>query len=171
MTAAAGGVPGVRRLGEEDWELLRAVRLAMLLDAPEAYGSTFAREIAFPEETWRARTRQAVHLAERRDGLPLGSATLLRLTPEADPEIVAMWVAGHARGQGVADALVEACRTEARAAGKSVVRLCVMEDNPRAVACYTRLGFTFDGDCDEVDGCARMVWRAEEDVHDWVNTS
>lgn len=153
----------VRLLTEEDWEVLRAVRLAMLLDAPGAYGSTYAREVAFTEETWRQRTGQAVFLAEREDGLPLGTATLLRLDPGDDPEIVAMWVAGHARGTGVADALVDACRDRAVAEGAERVRMHVMLDNPRAVACYTRLGFAFDGGAGGADGCASMHWRPSGD--------
>lgn len=148
----------VRLLTGEDWLLLRAVRLAMLLDAPEAYGSTFAREVAFTEETWRERTEQSVFLAERADGLPLGAATLLRLDPEDEPEIVAMWVAGHARGGGIAEALVDACRERAVADGARAVKMHVMLDNPRAVACYTRLGFTFDGGAGDADGCASMHW-------------
>lgn len=152
----------VRRLAPEDWERYRAVRLAMLLDHPEAYGSTFGREVAFAEEAWRERLGRPIFLAEREDGLPLGSATLLRLDPADDPEIVAMWVAGHARGEGVADALVGACRDRAVADGADVVRLHVMLDNPRAVAFYTRLGFSRDGGWGDAPGCARMAARAEE---------
>ncbi|WP_435200194.1 GNAT family N-acetyltransferase [Janibacter sp. GS2] len=147
----------VRRLGEEDWQLHRSVRLAMLLDTPGAYGSSFGREVGFTETTWRERTGQPVFLAEREDGLPLGTATLLRPEPGTDAEIVAMWVAAHARGTGVADALVIACRDRAVAEGAGVVRLHVMLDNPRAVACYSRLGFVLDGTCGDVPGCSRMV--------------
>lgn len=153
----------VRRLGAGDWELYRAVRLAMLLDHPEAYGSTFAREVAFTEEVWRQRVGQPVLLAERDDGLPLGSATLLSLEGK-DPEIVAMWVAGHARGDGIADALVGSCRDLAVADGADVVRLHVMLDNPRALAFYARLGFAHDGDCGDVPGCSRMAARVDEIV-------
>lgn len=146
----------MRRLVEDDWRLHRAVRLAMLLDHPDAYGSTFAREIDFDEETWRDRLEQVVLLAEREDGLPLGAATLLRLNPADEPEIVAMWVAGHARGRGIADALVGACIKHAHAHGDRVVRLHVMRDNPRAVAFYEGVGFAFDGDSGDIEGCDRM---------------
>lgn len=147
----------VRRLTAEDWSTYRAVRLAMLLDHPSAYGSTFGREVGFEEDTWRERLGQTVLLAERDDGLPLGAATLLRLDPADDPEIVAMWVAGHARGEGVADALVEAAIARAAELGADVVRLHVMLDNPRAVAFYERMGFVFDGDHGDVPGCDRMA--------------
>lgn len=149
----------VRRLSEADWARYRAVRLAMLLDAPSAYGSSFAREADFTEETWRERLGQTVLLAEREDGLPLGAATLLELDPEPGaeaPEVVAMWVAGHARGEGVADALLEEAVGHAAGRGHAEVHLHVMTDNPRAVAFYQRNGFRFDGSCGNVEQCERM---------------
>lgn len=156
-----GPTPGwsVRRLVEDDWQLYRAVRLAMLLDAPDAYGSTFGRELAFGETTWRERTRNPAVIAVRDDGLPLGSATLYTAPGERVPELVAMWVAGHVRGSGVADALVDGCVDLATAAGCDEVRLHVMLDNPRAVAFYERAGFAFDGARGDVDGCDRMSRR------------
>ncbi|KRE37457.1 hypothetical protein ASG73_07175 [Janibacter sp. Soil728] len=147
---------GVRRLCGDDWERHRAVRLAMLLDQPGAYGSTFAREVAFDETTWRERLDHPVLLAESDAGLPLGAATLYRPDESHDPEIVAMWVAGHARGHGIADALVQACVDLAGARGDAVVRLHVMRDNPRAVAFYERVGFAFDGSAGDIAGCDRM---------------
>ncbi|MHA7127784.1 GNAT family N-acetyltransferase [Janibacter indicus] len=146
----------VRRLTAEDWQRYRAVRLAMLLDEPAAYGSSFAREVSYDEQRWRSLLEQAVFLAEGGDGLPLGAATLLRLDPADVPEIVAMWVAGHARGRGIADALVDAAVTEAAAGGATEVRLHVMLDNPRALGFYERAGFAFDGAHGDAPGCDRM---------------
>lgn len=147
----------VRRLTADEWRCYRAVRLAMLLDHPAAYGSSFAREIAFDEATWRERLGHPVLLAVRPDGLPLGAATLYTPDPGAVPEIVAMWVAGHARGSGVADALVEACVEEAARQGATRVTLHVMADNPRAAAMYARAGFSLDGVPAEAgQGCERM---------------
>lgn len=146
----------VRPLAEDDWPLLRAVRLAMLLDHPGAYGSTFVREAAFTEETWRARTGPGVFHALRPDGLPLGSVTLLWQHPGQDPVVVAMWVAAHARGTGVADDLVNACLELAAERGESRVRLDVMGDNPRAVAFFLRAGFAFEGEDPTPEGCRAM---------------
>ena len=128
----------------------------MLLDHPSAYGSTFTREAAFTEDTWRGRIGPGVFQALRSDGLPLGSATLLWEHPGQDPVIVAMWVAGHARGSGVADDLMSACLELAAERGESRVRLDVMGDNPRAVAFYLRAGFVFEGEDPTREGCLQM---------------
>ena len=98
--------------------------------------------------------------AVRDDGLPLGAATLFREDPLGDPEIVAMWVAGHARGIGVAGELVEACLEQAATEGADHVRLHVMTANLPAVSLHTRLGFAFDGECGDVPGCSRMSRRS-----------
>ncbi len=53
---ASGGrvtPPRVRRIAPDEGETLRAVRLRALADAPLAFGSTHAREAAYPPERWR----------------------------------------------------------------------------------------------------------------------
>ncbi|NYG06493.1 ribosomal protein S18 acetylase RimI-like enzyme [Phycicoccus badiiscoriae] len=58
---------------------------------------------------------------------------------------MAMWVASHARGRGVADALVNALLEHARGAGLRRVALDVADDNDRAIGFYERVGFTRTG--------------------------
>lgn len=56
-------------------------------------------------------------------------------------ELISMWVAPFGRGQGVADALVEAVVEWARGRGAARVGLLVYETNGRAAALYRRHGF------------------------------
>lgn len=130
------------RIGPDDWRRHRDIRLAMLLDTPLAYGSTYAREAGFTEEVWRSRLEQAVWHALR-DGLPLGAISLVRFPDQPDDEaaLVAMWVASHARGEGVADLLVERLLDHATSEGLGRVVLDVADDNGRAAAFYRRMGF------------------------------
>jgi ribosomal protein S18 acetylase RimI-like enzyme len=129
------------------WQVNRAVRLAMLLDTPLAYGSTFAREIAFPDELWVERMADSRGWLAFEGELPVGSVTLFHAPDQPDDEayLVAMWVASHARGRGVADLLVGALTDHARAAGLRRVTLDVADDNGRAIGFYERVGFTRTG--------------------------
>jgi RimJ/RimL family protein N-acetyltransferase len=129
------------------WQVHRAVRLAMLLDTPLAYGSTFAREIAFTDELWQERMDGSTSWLALDGDLPVGSATLFRL-PEQDPGegcLVGMWVAPHARGTGAADALVTRLLDHAASTGLRRVTLDVADGNDRAAAFYRRLGFRRTG--------------------------
>ena len=137
----------VCRVVPDQWLLHRAVRLAMLLDVPRAYGSTFAREVAFEDQVWLDRIRGAASwLALRRD-LPLGTLTMYQTPerPQDEANLTSMWVAAHARGTGVADVLVAALLDHARDLGLRRVTLDVADENSRAAAFYQRLGFVRTG--------------------------
>jgi hypothetical protein len=49
----------VRQSRAADWEVLRALRLWALADAPDAFASTLEQEAAFPEQVWRQRAEGA----------------------------------------------------------------------------------------------------------------
>ena len=95
---------------------LRALRLHALIDAPMAYGSTFAREELYPEAIWyeRAATGAAggnvvTFVAESGNRL-VGMATglVVDLEPEnsLQPTMVGVFVDGSVRQQGVGVELV-----------------------------------------------------------------
>ena len=129
------------------WQVQRGVRLAMLLDTPLAYGSTFAREVAFPDELWVERMADSAGWLAFEGEQPVGAVTLFHAPdqPEDEALLVAMWVASHARGRGVADRLVETLLGHARQTGLRRVTLDVADGNTRAIGFYERVGFTRTG--------------------------
>jgi ribosomal protein S18 acetylase RimI-like enzyme len=146
MTEPAAHPDGlqVRRVDETDWRAYRDARLAALLDTPAAFGSTYAAEAAFDDERWLDRVRGPARtwLAVR-GALPVGTVTTVRFDEQAPDEtcLVGMWVAGHARGSGVGEVLIETALTEARGRGLRRVVLDVAEENLPARRLYERLGF------------------------------
>jgi ribosomal protein S18 acetylase RimI-like enzyme len=143
----AGAALAVRRVTPVQLATHRAVRLAMLLDTPLAFGSTFAREVALTDEQWRSRMEDSHGWLAFEDSLPVGSVTLFQAPdqPVDEAYLVAMWVAAHARGRGVADALVRALVDHARASGLRRLLLDVAVDNTRAAGFYQRAGFVATG--------------------------
>ncbi len=147
MTDARVQAVTVCRVEPSTWRIYRGVRLAMLLDTPRAFGSTFAREAAFTDEQWQSRMTQSTSWLAVRDELPLGAVTLYRFPEQPADEacLVAMWVAPHARGKGVADALVQALLDHAGRSRLRRVTLDVADDNAAAIGFYERMGFVRTG--------------------------
>jgi ribosomal protein S18 acetylase RimI-like enzyme len=128
----------VRPFAPDDWQVLRELRLRALELDPEAFGSTYAREAAFPESTWRERA--AVMALATRDGTPAGIVGARVVEPTA-VELIAMWVAPEHRGHGVGDALTAWVIDRARRERRAAVKLWFARGNEAARRLYERGGF------------------------------
>jgi GNAT superfamily N-acetyltransferase len=137
----------IHPVGEDDLGAL----LPLMRDYCDFYGVDPADEalqamsralIADPE-------REGVQLmawdAERR---PVGFATVFwswsTLSAARIGVMNDLYVAASARGQGVAEALIEACRQRARARGAATLGWQTAKDNLRAQAVYDRVGASRD---------------------------
>jgi len=138
----------VREVEADEWQLLRDVRLAALRGAPQAFGSSYAREAAFTEEEWRGRIsseRSVSFFAELPDGgEPAGLGGVYEEDGMAD--IVSMWVRPTARGYGAGEALVIAAADWAKARDHATLYLWVTESNLAARGLYERCGFVPTGE-------------------------
>ena len=139
----------LRELSPDDWPQWRELRHAALADAPEAFGSTVAdwTGAGDTEPRWRARLADvALNIAISADGEPVGMAS--GTAPESDGavEIISMWVAPAARGQGVGDLAIRHIVAWAATVypGHDVV-LSVKAGNAAAIALYRRHGFADAG--------------------------
>ncbi|WP_170226420.1 GNAT family N-acetyltransferase [Rudaeicoccus suwonensis] len=130
----------IRSLRVEEWRTYRAVRLAALADAPDAFGGTYDAALAYPEQLWRDWCGQPSWFAFAGDE-PVGMVRIARADDRDLPELISMWVAPAARGTSVAADLIGCVLTWARAGGDHGVRLHVIESNLRARALYRRMGF------------------------------
>lgn len=136
----------VRTLTPEDWATWRSMRLAALAEAPEAFGSRLEDWVDADEDRWRSRLslRGAIDVVayDADTDEPVGMASG---TPHGDDgaevELISMWVAPPARGQGVAALLIDAVARWGTDAGARAVVLSVMRDNDVARRVYERVGF------------------------------
>jgi GNAT superfamily N-acetyltransferase len=140
----------IRTPRPDEWRAVRALRLRALGDAPDAFGSTLARETAEPEAAWRAfwleRPGTLALIAED-EGRLVGMAFGWPSRDDVDiAGLYGMWVDPVARRHGVGAALAEAVVTWARTSGSHAVELGVTVSNPGAVAFYAALGFVDTGE-------------------------
>jgi GNAT superfamily N-acetyltransferase len=152
----------IRTLGPDDWQTKRDLRLAALLDAPQAFLSTYADAAGRDEEQWRAWPSGAqLFSAWAAPDQAVGLAGADRAPIAGLAYLFAMWVAPDARRQGVAGALIDAVCAWAAAQGLTGVLLEVAPGNEPAERAYLRYGFVPSDDPPSCPGgqCLRRDLR------------
>lgn len=135
----------IRTTDEQDWEILKEIRLAALLDTPTAFGVDYQTAINNSDQQWKQRssseTQPNFWLAfkqEKAIGM-IGSGV-----NQADRyNLIAMWVEPESRGLGVAECLVNAVKAHATSNGYQQVFLDVSPDNLTASQFYRKHSFVF----------------------------
>jgi ribA/ribD-fused uncharacterized protein len=135
----------IRYTKEEDWHELKRVRLAALLDAPQAFGVSHASALAYTDEAWRDRAagRGQARFILAFDGEEAVGIVGHVPIDQQELELIAMWVAPSQRGTPLATQLVDAVKSHAAAQAYRRILLDVAPANQRAAAFYQKLGFTF----------------------------
>lgn len=141
------------RIGADQWEWFRDVRLASLADSPDAFGSRHEDWVDAPEDRWRSRLSGVPLTLLAREGDRVVGVACGAPEGEDAVELISMWVAPDSRGSGVARALIVAVVGWAEALGRTT-HLMVRSDNARAIAAYARAGFVDRGVPDD--------WPADE---------
>jgi GNAT superfamily N-acetyltransferase len=139
----------VRRVRSGDGKLLREVRLTALADSPLAFESAFDEVFNRPDEAWETAATDrsegvasANFLAEGEAGV-VGLVGAYRSNEEPETvELVSMWVAPPARGQGLGAHVVEHVVEWSAAAGATRLALWVTRGNDPAIALYMRTGLS-----------------------------
>jgi GNAT superfamily N-acetyltransferase len=146
----------VRRIPRHDGELLAALRLRALADAPDAFSTTYAEASRESADHWAERARRRAtgnrevaffaYLGDDAVGMVAGY-----VGDDARPvDLISMWVAPEARRHGAARSLIEALVDWARDAGYDELQLWVTEVNDGARALYEASGFVATGDVDHL---------------------
>jgi ribosomal protein S18 acetylase RimI-like enzyme len=155
----------IRAVSSDEWRDIRDVRLRSLLDAPEAFTSTFDRESAYDESKWRD-----IAITGRwfvADDIGLVGVAVGVDGWSADPkrrELVGMWVAPSHRRRGIARRLLDQVKACAASQGATILSLGVREGNQQALTAYLGLGMHLSGETiREVGHPAKMIVLVECD--------
>jgi GNAT superfamily N-acetyltransferase len=143
----------VRRIRDDEADLLRELRLRSLRDAPEAFGQTADDAAARFDDEWRQQARAAAN-GERRawylaeTGSPPRAIGLVngRRRPPDDLLVFSMWVEPESRRFGVGRDLIDAIEAWSRNWGARRTVLWVFAGNEPAIRFYQRLGFALEED-------------------------
>jgi len=137
----------IQELTQDDWTLWRALRVAALADAPDAFGANLLEWTGEgdAEARWRSRLITVPFnvigvIDGRASGMSSGTEPV-----EGVVWLMSMWVDPRFRSCGVGDALVDAVVRWAKDQGAGTVALNVRQSNERAIAFYHRNGFSDDG--------------------------
>lgn len=135
----------IRPTIEADWEALKSIRLAALLDAPTAFGVSHQTAAAYTEAQWRERAApggSAFWLAFDGQGQAVGMIGGA-FDDQGHYNLIGMWVERAHRGSGAARQLVDAVKAHAVEQGHTRIVLDVAPENARAARFYLNQGFTF----------------------------
>lgn len=157
----------IRHTTEEDWEVLKEIRLASLRDAPTAFGVRHASAAAESDSQWRERASgrgRAEFLLALFDGAAVGMIGGA-VSVQSEFNLIAMWVRPEYRGTVAASLLVDAIKQRALARGHTNLVLDVAPENQRAAAFYQKHGFTFLPEWEALAShpeinVQKMAWRS-----------
>jgi ribosomal protein S18 acetylase RimI-like enzyme len=143
----------VRRVRPSDAAALKEIRLAALLEAPFAFGSTHAAEVSSTDERWLHRATlgssgsDSANFLAWTDVGPVGLVGGYRREPSTDDvELVSMWAAPEARRSGVGQLLVKAVIEWAVETDATSIGLWVTGANEPAQRLYESMGFDVTGE-------------------------
>jgi ribosomal protein S18 acetylase RimI-like enzyme len=143
----------IRILNESDARLYQELRLSALKINPEAFGSTYEREVKFSLETVVERLKpdkdNFVLGAFDDSGSLFGIVTFMRessLKTSHKGNVFGMYVAPEGRGQGLGKSLmIELIRKVKKCDGVEQINLTVVSENDSAKKLYKSLGFEVYG--------------------------
>jgi RimJ/RimL family protein N-acetyltransferase len=135
----------------DEWQRLRAIRLASLLESPEAFGGNHEKESAMSENEWRELfTKNSYLIASYNDE----DIALMYLEKFRGDFGATCWVGGcwsnpKFRGRGAVRAMFNYVDSVAEEKGWQIQGLGVFVMNKSAIAAYESLGFKAMGEPQE----------------------
>jgi ribosomal protein S18 acetylase RimI-like enzyme len=153
----AKGAITIARFAPQQWLVYRALRLASLADAPDAFGATLTEQQKWPDMLWKMRLEAGIFsddaypLLAQCDGGPAG-LIWGKVEGKSSPDnpapvihIYQVWVAPAYRGRGIARALVDEVIAWARTKNARAVHLSVAVSATAATRLYQQAGFRPNG--------------------------
>ncbi|WP_128253724.1 GNAT family N-acetyltransferase [Falsirhodobacter deserti] len=133
----------IRQLTKDDVATFKAIRLEALRMEPAAYASSVEDWASLSDHEWASRLQMPVFVAFQ-SGEPVGIMGLLRQQASKMKHrstLIMVYLRDSARGQGLAEGLMDAVARFAAESGVLQIELNVSSQNSRAIRFYERSGF------------------------------
>src|SRR5690606_5509997 len=121
----------IRRIGLNEVDIFRRIRLEALACEPEAFASTFEERALMSDDEWRSRLKEPIFVAFE-GHIPVGQIGLLRERPGRmahRASVVMVYVHAALRGCGLAKSLLDTVKKFGRNAGLRQLELSVKAEN------------------------------------------
>ena len=132
------------QLPTDEWTRYRDIRLAALLESPNAFCSTFNTEAVFSEEQWKSRMpRMWFAVGDDSPSLCGMIGLILQSNDTTSAHVVSFWVSPPCRCKGVGKALLRHVQTFHFTSGSPLKKICldVIVTQTEAIGLYHRLDF------------------------------
>jgi RimJ/RimL family protein N-acetyltransferase len=142
----------IREASPRDAAQFRELRLYALQDSPIAFSADYQKNLSQPPQHWEDiltmhPDESTIFLAEHQDNI-IGMTGIARGGSPKTRHSATVWgvyVRPEWRGLHIAEELIKACLTWARAGKIVAARLGVAAANASAIRCYERCGFKVTG--------------------------
>ena len=127
-----------------DFDRLRALRLAALKDTPDAFGAKYEDEVEKPILDWQNRLKNTHWCFAVADGVDVGLLAVDRAEKDRNSDcwLSSWWIHQDHRGSGIPKLMLNWLEQLCIEKKWEKIGLGVWPDNLRAIAAYKKLGFT-----------------------------
>jgi len=127
-----------------DFDRLRALRLAALKDTPDAFGAKYEDEAEKPISDWQNRLKNTNWCFVVADGVDIGLLAVDRAEKDRNSDcwLSSWWIRDEFRGSGIPKLMLNGLEQLCIEKKWEKIGLGVWPDNLRAISAYKKLGFT-----------------------------
>ena len=127
-----------------DFDRLRALRLAALKDTPDAFGAKYEDEVEKPILEWQDRLKNTNWCFVVADGVDVGLLAVDRAEKDRNSDcwLSSWWIHQDHRGSGIPKLMLNWLEQLCIEKKWKKIGLGVWPDNLRAISAYKKLGFT-----------------------------
>lgn len=137
------------KLPISDWKDFKEIRLAALKEEPQAFGSSYAKDEAYPDSIWQERLRdgesnKGIYLFAKLEGKIIGMVMGGRTDEDKHAHLAHIWGTydSKSRGKGVGKELMQRVIEElGKDADIQKIRVGVNAEQKLAIKLYESFGF------------------------------